>query len=256
MTHVDPSALLLAVAMAVASGLVGCFAVMRRMTLAADAMSHVALPGIGLALIFKIQPVVGALAMLLVGTLLIWAIERGTKLSTETVVGVVFSAALAVGSLLASGEELIEALFGSSGKLTGVEMVVGLAASAAISAFALAAKDRLVVSLVSPDIARTAGINVARLDLLFLIAFSLTVALGLRYLGVLLMGSLIIIPGATAKRLARSLRGMLGWSVALAVTATVAGFLGAAALHRETGPLVILAAAGSFLLTLPFHRAA
>ena len=69
------------------------------------------------------------------------------------------------------------------------------------------------------------------------------------------MGSLIIIPGATAKRLARSLHGMLGISVALAVLATLAGFVGAAALHRETGPLVILAAAGCFFLTLPFHRA-
>jgi ABC-type Mn2+/Zn2+ transport system permease subunit len=241
--------------MAVASGLVGCFAVMRRMTLAADAMSHVALPGIGLAILFKIQPMVGALAMLLVGSLLIWGIERGTKLSTETVVGVVFSAALAVGSLLASGEELIEALFGGAAKLTGTGMAIGLIASAGIAAFILVAKDRLVVSLVSPDIARTAGINVARLDLMFLVVFSLTVALGLRYLGVLLMGSLIIIPGATAKRLARSLRGMLGISVALAVLATVAGFVAAAALHRETGPLVILAAAGCFFLTLPFHRA-
>jgi ABC-type Mn2+/Zn2+ transport system permease subunit len=255
MTALEPSALILAIAMAIASGLVGCFAVMRRMTLAADAMSHVALPGIGLALIFKIQPVIGAVAMLLVGTILIWAIERGTKLSTETVVGVVFSAALAVGSLLASGEELIEALFGGSGKLTASELAIGLLASAAIATFMLVAKDRLVVSLVSPDIARTAGINVARLDLTFLIVFSLTVALGLRFLGVLLMGSLIIIPGATAKRLARSLRGMLGISVALAVVATVVGFVGAAVLHRATGPLVILAAAGCFFVTLPFHRA-
>jgi ABC-type Mn2+/Zn2+ transport system permease subunit len=52
--------LLLSVAMAVAAGLVGCFAVMRRMALAGDALSHVALPGIGVALAIQIHPVFGA----------------------------------------------------------------------------------------------------------------------------------------------------------------------------------------------------
>ncbi len=256
MANLEPRAFALALAMAVASGLVGSFAVMRRMTLAADAMSHVALPGIGLALIFKVQPVVGGVATLLVGTLLIWALERGTRLSTEAIVGVVFSAALAAGSLLASGEDLLDALFGGAGKPAPWETAVGLAAAAVIVAFVWISKDRLVVSLVSPDIARTAGIDVARLDLLFLVAFALTVALGLRYLGVLLMGSLIIIPAATAKRLARSLRGMLELSVALAVGATATGFVAAAVLHRETGPLVILSAAAFFFLSLLVRRSA
>jgi hypothetical protein len=58
----DIKALMVCAAMAaVAAGLVGCFAVMRRMTLAADAFSHVALPGIGLALVFRLNPLIGAL---------------------------------------------------------------------------------------------------------------------------------------------------------------------------------------------------
>lgn len=54
----------LAVAMALASGLIGCFAVMRRMSLAADPLSHVALPGIGIALALRIDPIFGAAALL------------------------------------------------------------------------------------------------------------------------------------------------------------------------------------------------
>ena len=79
----DARALIVCAAMAVAAGLVGCFAVMRRMTLAADAFSHVALPGIGLALVLRLNPLLGALAALLAGAVLIWAIEGKTKLSTE-----------------------------------------------------------------------------------------------------------------------------------------------------------------------------
>jgi ABC-type Mn2+/Zn2+ transport system permease subunit len=97
------SALLLPLGMAVAAGLVGCFAVMRRMTLASDAISHVALPGIGIALALKLNPVLGGLAALLLGTLLVWGLEYKTRLPTESVIGVVFSAALAIGSMLTSG---------------------------------------------------------------------------------------------------------------------------------------------------------
>ena len=236
--------------MAVAAGLVGSFALMRRMSLAADAMSHVALPGIGIALILHVSPLAGGLTMLLIGALLIFLIERRTRIATETVVGVLFSVALAVGSLLASGEDLIEALLGGAGSLSAAEAGAGIAAAAAVIAFVLRARHSLIVSLVSPEIALTSGIRVARLDLYFLLAFALTVGLGLRYLGVLLMGSLIIIPATTAKYLARSLDGMLATAVALAVVSALLGFLLAPLLRVQTGALIISIAAGVFFVSL------
>ncbi len=242
--------MVLAISMATAAGLVGCFAVMRRMTLAADAISHVALPGVGIALLLHFQPIVGALAMLLFGTVLIWSMQERTGISTETIVGVVFSVALAIGSLITSGEELIDALFGAPGRLTGSETALGLIGAAVVVIFILKARHSLLVSLVSPDIALTAGINVARLNLLYLLAFALTVALGLRYLGVLLMGSLIIIPAATARRLARNLSAMLSISVAISVISTVLGSYAGSLLHRDTGPFIITGAGALFFLSL------
>ncbi|HVN64268.1 MAG TPA: metal ABC transporter permease, partial [Candidatus Binataceae bacterium] len=237
-------------AMAVAAGLVGCFAVMRRMTLAADSMSHVALPGIGLAIIFGISPVLGALTMLLLGAVLIWALETRTKISTEAIIGVMFSVALAVGSMMASGEELIDALFGATGALSGWEIAAGLAGSIAVAAFILKFKHELVVSLVSPEVALTCGIDNARINLLYLVVFAFTVALGLRFLGVLLMGSLIIIPAVTARRLARSLNEMLAIAVGVAILSTVAGTALAEFLNRPAGPLVITIAGAIFFLSL------
>ncbi|WP_242393122.1 metal ABC transporter permease [Anaeromyxobacter oryzisoli] len=246
--------LALSIGMAVAAGLVGCFAVMRRMALASDAMSHVALPGIGLALVLHLHPALGGLAALLVGTLLIWGLERQTRISTETLIGVVFSLALAVGSMLATGDELVDALLGAPGTLEPWELALGLAGAAAVAVFVLTQRSRLVIALVSSDIARTTGIPVARLELLYLLAFSLTVALGLRYLGVLLMGSLVIIPAATAKHLARSLDGMFAIAVAVAVSATLAGEVLAASIHRPTGPVIIAIAAALFLASLLARR--
>ncbi|HLB53872.1 MAG TPA: metal ABC transporter permease [Gemmatimonadales bacterium] len=248
------SGLLFALGMSVAAGLVGTVAVMRRMTLASDAISHVALPGVGLALLLQVNPVLGGLAALFAGTMLVWAVERKTQLPTEAIIGVVFSAALAIGSMLTTGEELLEALFGTARAPGTTETLFGLAGAVLVILFITQARSQLVVTLVSPDLARTAGINVSRLNLLFLLGFAVTVALGLRFLGVLLMGSLIIIPAATAKHLARSLRSMQLIAVAIATLATLVGTMAAPALHAEPGPLTITIAAGIFVLSLGFRR--
>ena len=248
-TYMTIDSLLLSVSMAIAAGLVGCFVLMRRMALAADALSHVALPGIGVALALHINPIFGAAAMLFFGALLVWALEGQARVTTEAVIGVLFSVALALGSMITPGNELIEALFGRAGVLTWEEIAFGLVASSVVVAFVVTQRNKLVVMLVSPDLARTAGIDVQRLNLLFLETFALTVALGLRFLGVLLMGALIIIPAATAKRLAGNLTAMLVLAVTIAVLATIGGTWLAARLHRESGPLIVTVAAGCFLLS-------
>jgi zinc transport system permease protein len=247
-------ATVLAIATAVAAGLMGSFAVMRRMSLAADPLSHIALPGIGVALALHREPIFGAVVALLVGASLVWVLEDKAKAATEAVIGVVFSAALAIGSLTTSGEDLIDALFGAGGAPTLAELLFVLTAAIGIVAFAIAERNRLVVMIISPDLARTAGVNVRLVDLAYLLLFALTIAIGLRYLGVLLMGALIIIPAVTAKGIARNLREMLMLSVALAVVATIVGASAAARLQLETGPVVVLVAATCFLLSLLLPR--
>jgi ABC-type Mn2+/Zn2+ transport system permease subunit len=241
--------LLLSITMALAAGLVGCFVIMRRMALAADALSHVALPGIGVALALHISPIFGAAAMLFFGGLLVWAVEGKARIGTEAIIGVLFSVALAIGSMMTSGEDLIEALLGGAGIMTWPEISFGLVASILIVAFVITQRNKLIVMLVSPDVARTAGIGVRRLNLLFLETFALTIALGLRYLGVLLMGALIIIPAATAKRLANNLTTMLVVAVTIAVAATVIGTWLAGLAPHETGPLIVTVAAAFFALS-------
>jgi ABC-type Mn2+/Zn2+ transport system permease subunit len=240
----------LALFMAIAAGLVGSFAVMRRMSLAADPLSHVALPGIGVALALHGQPIFGAVVALLVGALVVWLLEQRARAATEAIIGVVFSAALAVGSLTTSGEDLLDALFGSSSAPALSEILFVLLAASAIVGFMLTQRHSLIVTLVSSDIARTAGVNVRRIDLLYLLAFALTIGVGLRYLGVLLMGALIIVPAVTAKRVARNLNEMLVLAVLFAVLATVVGVTIASWLNQETGPIIVLVAAAGFATSL------
>ena len=149
---------------------------------------------------------------------------------------------------------MIIVLFGKPGTLTVWETAFGLAGSIGVAVFILSQRHQLVVTLVSRDMARTSGIDVSRLSLFYLVTFSVTVALGLRYLGVLLMGSLIIIPAATAKHLATNLNSMLLIAVVIATFSTLAGTSLAHAIHRETGPVIIAISAGVFFASLLKRR--
>jgi ABC-type Mn2+/Zn2+ transport system permease subunit len=108
-----------------------------------------------------------------------------------------------------------EALFGAGGRVGWVELVVGLAAATAISVFIALQRSSLVVMLVSPDLARTAGVNARALN-----------------------------------RLAHSYPEMLAISVTCAVVAMVAGSLVAGWLQRDSGPPTVLVASTLFLLSL------
>ena len=134
------------------------------------------------------------------------------------------------------------------------ESVFGIVGSLLVIAFVLRERNALVVRLVSPEIALTSAVDVARLDLYFLLAFALTIGLGLRFLGVLLMGSLIIIPASIARRFARSLARMLTLSVVIAVACTAAGTYVAWLAGRPSGPFIVMVAGGLFFLSLLRRR--
>ncbi|HEX3252646.1 MAG TPA: metal ABC transporter permease [Pyrinomonadaceae bacterium] len=224
MTNQEIYATVLALLTALAAGLVGSFAQMKRMSLAGDVISHVALPGLGLALLFGINPLIGAAVALLLGTLLIWHLQKGETLTTDVAIGVIFTAALAIGTLVTPSEDLIEALFGGFQNLTLPAFLVGILLILVILTYIYTSRHKLILRIFSPELAAATGINVSRVDLYFLLVFSTTVLLGLRFLGALLVGALIIVPAAIGRQLTDTLSSFLTAS-ALAGVASVAGGL-------------------------------
>ena len=168
---------------ALAAGLVGSFTLMKRMSLAGDVVSHIALPGLGLALLLGFNPLLGAAVSLFLGTLLIWHLQKSSTLTTEVAIGVIFTAALAIGTVLTPSDDLIEALFGGFQSLNAIWFVAGLLAVSVIVGFVLVFRHQLILSLFSPELAATTGVNVSRLNLYFLLIFSLTVLLELDFWG-------------------------------------------------------------------------
>jgi ABC-type Mn2+/Zn2+ transport system permease subunit len=217
--------IILALLFAVAAGLVGSFALMKRMILAGDVISHVALPGLGLAFLLNFNPLLGAAATLFAGTLLIWQLQKKTGLAVEVAIGVVFAGSLAVGAALTPKEDLVEALFGKFEQLSTLAFLIGVIAALLIICFVLRFKSVLILNLFSPELAAATGIKLNRLNLQFLLVFSLTVLVGLRFMGALLAGALIIMPAATGRRLSDSVSHFLIASSVVSVLAVGLGFL-------------------------------
>lgn len=243
-----------AITLALAAGMVGVFALIRRMSLAADAMSHIALPGLGIALLFKINPMIGGAATLLAGSVVIWALERKSRIPAEAIIGVIFSLSLALGTLITPQKDLIEALFGGFGRLDPWLVVVTTGAALGIIAAMLTMRYELMLTMVSRDLARVTGLKSDRLDLIFLVLFAVTIILGLRFLGALLMGSLIIIPAAAAKHVSWNIASMLVFSALFALVAVAGGVLAASYYTVSTGPVIVSLAGVLFFLSFFMKR--
>lgn len=260
MSSSETYAIILVLLTALAAGLVGSFALMKRMSLAGDVVSHIALPGLGLAMLLHINPMVGAAVALLLGTFLIWYLQKRGTMTTDVAIGVIFTAALAIGTVLTPSEDLIEALFGGFQTLTLLWFVVGLAAVAVVVSFIVSFRHKLILSLFSPELAAATGVNVARLNLYFLMVFSLTVLLGLRFLGALLVGALIIVPAAIGRQLTHTLTAFLLTSALASVLSVGLGFtvsrfyphftIGPVTMNLALGPAIIAVATVLFLLSL------
>jgi ABC-type Mn2+/Zn2+ transport system permease subunit len=251
-TYSAAFSVILALLFAVAAGLVGSFALMRRMLLAGDVISHIALPGLGLAFLLHFNPLLGGGVALLLGTLLIWQLQKQTGFATDAIIGVVFAASVAIGAALTPKEDLVEALFGKFQQLSPVAFAIGTACVAAIIVFVFRFKDQLTLSLFSPELAAATGVKLDRLNLYFLLAFSLTVLVGLRFMGGLLAGSLIILPATTGRRLGGNIARFLLFSCVASVAAVGAGFALNHFVFRAAalGPIVVIASAVIFGLSL------
>ena len=249
MTELFPQ-LIVGIFISAAAGLLGVFAILKRMSLVGDALSHVALPGIALALYFKINPFLGALAFLFLSIIGIWLLEYRSKISVDTIVGVFFTTSLALGAIFIPDLELIEALFGDISKVTTADVILSVVFSLFLIFSLLAIYRKLALHMVSQDLAHSIGINSRRLEFIYLLLFALGVALGIKFVGALLMGALIIIPAASAKNVARGLGEFMAGSIFFGVLSAVSGIYLSTLYDYSSGPLFILTGTVIFILSL------
>lgn len=237
-----------------ASGFLGTFMVLKRMSLVGDALSHVALPGIAIALTFGINPMLGALVALVLATFGVWYLSEHSEVYPEALVGVFFTASLSIGLLLTPEPELLEALFGNIDKIGIQDGILTLVGAVIIFVVTLLISKKLLLGVVSEDLAKSQKINISNINLSYLLLVALVVALGVKFLGTILTGAMVIIPAASAKNLAKSIKGFHFLAIVIGIISSIAGILIAKYFGIASGPAVVLSAVLLFIFSYVFKN--
>lgn len=242
--------LIISIFVGASAGYLGSIMILRRMALVGDALSHVALPGMGIALTYNLNPFVFAFLFLAFASYLIWYLETKTEIPTEALVGVFFTASLAIGILITPEIELIEALFGDISKVTFLSGI--LTTFLSIFIFIVTAKiyKNLILGTISEDLIISIGINIRKINLIFLLLVALSIALGVRVVGTLLMGALVIISAVSAKNLSKNMKNYAFLSTIFGLISAPSGVILARLFEFPPGPVVVLVSILIFLISL------
>lgn len=233
-----------------AAGYLGSLMLGRRMALVAGPLGHLTLPGVALALVLGFDVSLGAFPFVILGVGLIWLLEQRTRLPMEALTALVFATGVAIAFLVLPIQQAEAALVGDIARTTVTDAWVTAGLCAALVLVIRWRYRALVLVNVSEDLAASAGVRVARHNLLYLLLIAVVVALGVKVVGSLLTAALVAVPAATARNAARNLREYAWGATAAGMFAAVAGILIAAATGLPAGPLVVIASAALFLVSM------
>ena len=237
-------------AVAAAAGVLGCFVLWRRMAYFGDALAHSSLLGVAMGLAVGASPGAGVfVGCFAFAAGLLW-LEK-LRLPTDAALGILAHSALAAGvialSLLpASNVDWHAYLFGDILAVSAGEVAAAWAGVAFALAVLLRCWHGLVLMTVSEELAKSEGVNTARLRLLLIFLMTLVIALSVRLAGALLVTSLLLLPAATAKQFARSPEGMAALAALIGVCMVAAGIAASVATDIPPGPAIVAVGALAF----------
>ncbi len=266
LTLSDPSlryALIGSVLLGVSCGLLGGFIVVRKLALMGDALSHAVLPGVAAGFLWNMSkdPVailIGATIAGLLGSAMVSALTRTTRIKEDAALGLVLASFFAAGLCLQSmiqknlptGNKsgLNHFLFGQVAALGGDDIALMSVVTLLVLVLVGLFYKELLVTSFDEGFARSAGLPVAWLHHGLMLLLAMSVVIALQAVGVVLVSALLITPAAAAYLLTDRLHRLLGIAVAFGVVAAVIGaFVSFVGKSLPTGPLMVLAASAVFL---------
>jgi zinc transport system permease protein len=235
-------ALLAGLALAVICGMMGCFVVWRRMAYFGESLAHSALLGIAIGLVSGItMSLTITLVCLSFALLLFWILSHGA-----------LSAGIMLMSIMQIPVDLHGLMFGDILTVTFKDVMMIAIGGVLILAALMRNWSPLVLMTVSEDLAKAEGASTRFLQILILLLMTITVALSVRMVGVLLITSMLIIPAATARPLTRSPEAMAIGAVLIGMLAVIGGTVLSLTINTPTGPSMVMVLAMMFALVMMF----
>ncbi|MCC5636247.1 metal ABC transporter permease [Nostoc sp. CHAB 5844] len=250
--------LVIAILVGLLCAVVGSYLMVQRLALLGDAISHSVLPGLAIAFMLGANIFVGAFIAGVVSTMAIAWIRTRSPIKEDAAMGIVFSAFFALGITLITVVQkdnkidLNHFLFGNILGVTVDEVRdTAIIATIVLVVVVLIYKELLFYTF-DPLGAQAAGLPVNRLNFGLMLLIALTIVASMKAVGVILVLSLLITPGATAYLLVKRLHEVMILGAVIGVFSSISGMYLSYFYNLPSGPAIVLVVSGLFILALLF----
>jgi len=253
-------ALVAGIGVALIAGPLGCFVVWRRMAFFGATMSHAALLGVSLAFLLNVNVTLGITASCVVTALVLLSLTRLKVVPTDTLLGLLAHASLALGLVAISFQEtlridLMSLLFGDilSVSRGDIAWILGGGAGALVALVLIWRP--LLSATVHGELAQVEGVRVRLVQAAFVLIMAVVVAIAMKIVGLLLIISMLLIPPAVARRFALTPEIMAGVAALVGVLSVLGGLQASLMWDTPAGPSIVTAATALFVASLPLAGA-
>lgn len=252
-------AFLAGIIVAVIAPLIGSFLVVRRLSLIADALSHVALTGVALGLLIGVNPLITTIFCTVITAYIIEEVRSNEHISGESVLAMILPGGLAFALMLISiangfNTNLFAYLFGSIATVTQQDIWIifglGICIIAIISLF----YRQFVYTSFDEESARTSGIPVWIINHIFMILIALTVSVAMKVVGALLIGALMIIPVISAMQIVKGFKVNILVAIGIALISVVVGLMSSYYANLPAGATIVIVSILLFIVTSTLKR--
>ena len=241
-------------------GLLSTTVVNGRLSFFSDALGHSAFTGIAIGSLFGIAaPTTAAVIFSICFALLFSYVRTRSNQAADTLIGVFSSGAVALGIFMAtlgggSFTKYNTYLIGDILSVTSAEIGLLAIVLIAVILFWIFFGNKLILASVHPQLASSRGVATNRIQTIFTVAIAVVVTLAINWVGLLILNSLLVLPGAAARNVAKNLRQYHGFCVIFALVAGIIGLCLSYYLGTSAGAAISLVLTGIFAVSFCFRK--
>lgn len=240
---------------AIACSLLGVFLVLKNMSLIGDGLAHVSFAAIAIGLLVSDKPLLISIPLVIIASFAVLLLKERAKIDADATIGLLSSSSIAVGVLIASmakgfNIDLFSYLFGSILFINQSEVIISFLLTLSILVLVIVFYNDLFSITFDENFAKISGIKVKKINYLLSVFTSVTIVLGIRIVGTLLISSLIVFPSVSALQISKGFKQTLIFSTIFSLIAVIIGIILSYIFNLPTGALIVVVNAVIFIFTL------
>lgn len=244
--HFMQRALIVGVLVSLCAALLGVSLVLKRYSMIGDGLSHVGFGALAIASALNLAPLAVAVPTVIVAAVLLLRLSRNSRVKGDAAIAIISSSALAIGVISVSlttgmNTEVSSYMFGSILSLSRSDAVLSVLLSTAVLLLFVLFYPRIFAVTFDENFSRATGTRTGVYNTLLAVLTAVTVVLGMRMMGALLISSLIIFPALSAMRLCRSFKAVILSAAIISVLCFLAGVMASYFLETPTGASIVVA---------------